>query len=173
LRLTSKMSSMSSRAVRTIYPGGLFVSGEIWKDTISNNGIGDRKDRHRYWKGEWKILATLASLPESLLPSLQKVSRARWLWAGPEWRPLFNRGKRTGNGPFFLFGMVIGVLWRVTFNIDVQQRKWMESLPILNHLHPQRNVREISFGFNKYLSRLFLVFFLTAANVIPTSGVCD
>ena len=37
LRLTSKISSMSSRAVRTIYPGGLFVSGDIWKEMVSNN----------------------------------------------------------------------------------------------------------------------------------------
>ena len=41
LRLTSKMSSMSSREVRTIYPGGLFVSGEIWKKIISDNGRED------------------------------------------------------------------------------------------------------------------------------------
>ena len=41
LRLTSKMSSMSSRAVRTIYPGGLFVSGEIWKEMVSNDEMGD------------------------------------------------------------------------------------------------------------------------------------
>ena len=44
LRLTSKMSRMSSRAVRTIYPGGLFVSGDIWKEMISNNKMGKRRD---------------------------------------------------------------------------------------------------------------------------------
>lgn len=44
LRLTSKMSSMSSRAVRTIYPGGLFVSGDIWQEMVNSNNGSHRND---------------------------------------------------------------------------------------------------------------------------------